>query len=307
MGCVMWTSSGYSRDPMNDETIRERILRAVEARLRETGGILTRHELTHFRVGTEEFRLVDQSRGIWNPKWLDATLSILTSPDGPYTDEVLAGGLVRYAYRAGGAGGDNTKLRQAHELGVPLIYLQKIATGAYVVFPRAYVVKDDRASSRFLVAVDDALRATFSDEMSSARENVFALRELDERFHQPIFRARVLHAYETRCAICRLGHGSLLDAAHILPTGGHGEIDAVSAGLSLCKLHHAAYDQDFLGITPDATIELRKDLLEERDGPMLEHGLQRMHGAKLFLPKRRRDRPNRDALAERYERFQRSA
>lgn len=175
-----------------------------------------------------------------------------------------------------------------------------------MVFPRAYVVKDDRASSRFFVAVDDALRS-FSEVTSSARENVFALRELDERFHQPIFRARVLHAYETRCAICRLGHGSLLDAAHILPTSGPGEIGAVSAGLSLCKLHHAAYDQDLLGITPDATVELRDDLRQERDGPMLEHGLKRMHGEKLFLPKRRADRPDRDALAERYERFRRSA
>ncbi len=71
---------------MNDETIRERILHAVETRLRETGGILTRHELTHFRVGSEEYRLVDQSRGIWNPKWLDATLSILTSRPSRVTD-----------------------------------------------------------------------------------------------------------------------------------------------------------------------------------------------------------------------------
>jgi hypothetical protein len=52
---------------MNDETIRERILRAVEARLRETGGILTRHELTHFRVGTEEFPLVGQARRTSTP------------------------------------------------------------------------------------------------------------------------------------------------------------------------------------------------------------------------------------------------
>lgn len=291
---------------MNDETIRERILRAVEARLRETGGILTRHELMHFRVGAEEYQLVDQSRGIRNPRWLDATLSILTSPDGRYTEEVLASGLVRYTYRAGSSAGDNKKLRRAHALRLPLIYLQKIAKGVYFVFPRAYVVQDDRAHSLFLVAIDDALRS-FSHATASAREDVFALRELDERFDQPIFRARVLHAYETRCAICRLGHGGRLDPAHIVPTSGPGEIGAVSAGLSLCKLHHAAYGRDLLGITPDATVELRYELRQKRDGPMPEHGLKRMHGEKLFLPKRRADRPDRDAHAERYERFRRSA
>jgi hypothetical protein len=45
-------------------------------------------------VETEELRLFEQSRGICSPTWLDATLSILTSPDGRYTDEVLAGELL---------------------------------------------------------------------------------------------------------------------------------------------------------------------------------------------------------------------
>ena len=39
------------------------------------------------------------------------------------------------------------------------------------------------------------------------------------RLHQATFRERVLHAYRTSCAICRLRHRELLDAAHILPDG----------------------------------------------------------------------------------------
>ncbi|MGF1661890.1 MAG: HNH endonuclease, partial [Kineosporiaceae bacterium] len=37
------------------------------------------------------------------------------------------------------------------------------------------------------------------------------------RLHQPVFRARVIQAYTTRCAVCALAHASLLDAAHIAP------------------------------------------------------------------------------------------
>ncbi len=37
--------------------------------------------------------------------------------------------------------------------------------------------------------------------------------------HQQEFRQRVLRAYRERCAICRLRHEELLDAAHILPDG----------------------------------------------------------------------------------------
>ena len=36
------------------------------------------------------------------------------------------------------------------------------------------------------------------------------------RLHQPVFRARMLSAYDTTCAMCRLRHVELLDAAHIL-------------------------------------------------------------------------------------------
>ena len=48
---------------------------------------------------------------------------------------------------------------------------------------------------------------------------------------------------------------------------------------------------------------MRVDILAEVDGPMLRHGLQEVHGARLVLPRREEQRPNRDFLAERFERF----
>ncbi|QIX53197.1 hypothetical protein HFP48_10200 [Rhodococcus sp. DMU1] len=81
-------------------------------------------------------------------------------------------------------------------------------------------------------------------------------------------------------------------------------IASVSNGLALCKIHHAAYDARILGITPDFVVEIRQDLLEEVDGPMLEHGLKERHGERLMvLPTSREERPDRRLLELSYGRF----
>ena len=77
----------------------------------------------------------------------------------------------------------------------------------------------------------------------------------------------------------------------------------MSNGLSLCKIHHAAYDVHLLGISPDHGIHINRALLEETDGPMLRHGLQEMHGRTLVLPSRRSDRPDRARLETRWAEF----
>ncbi|WP_208798866.1 HNH endonuclease [Microbispora triticiradicis] len=128
-----------------------------------------------------------------------------------------------------------------------------------------------------------------------------------QRLHQPVFRERVLQAYEKSCAICHLRHVQLLDAAHILRDSHPQGIPAVSNGLSLCKIHHAAYDKNVLGIRPDHVIEVRRDILEEIDGPMLRHGLQEMNGLSMTLPRSRRDWPDPQALEERYGEFRLTA
>jgi putative restriction endonuclease len=51
----------------------------------------------------------------------------------------------------------------------------------------------------------------------------------------------------------------------------------IDNGIPLCKLHHAAYDSFILGVTPDYIIHVREDVLEEEDGPVLQHGLKGLH------------------------------
>jgi putative restriction endonuclease len=100
-----------------------------------------------------------------------------------------------------------------------------------------------------------------------------------------------------------LNHPELLDAAHILSDRHERGLPVVSNGISLCKIHHSAYDSDFMGIDPDYRVHINSELLLERDGPMLKHGLQEMHGGSLVVPSARADRPNKGNLAERFERF----
>lgn len=77
----------------------------------------------------------------------------------------------------------------------------------------------------------------------------------------------------------------------------------VPNGLSLCRIHHGAFDVGIVGVDPDYKIHVRHDVLEEHDGPMLKHGLQEMHSSKIILPGKAANRPNRDYLQERFEKF----
>jgi putative restriction endonuclease len=123
------------------------------------------------------------------------------------------------------------------------------------------------------------------------------------RLHQRSFRERVLAAYRSQCAICRLRHRELLDAAHIIPDNLPESRPIITNGIALCKLHHAAFDSFMLGVTPDYIIQIREDILNEEDGPVLQYGFKGLHETKLILPPSRNNWPDRKALEWRYERF----
>ena len=284
--------------------LRERIMAALAERAARNGGVITRRELSAFAVDGQELRLIDISKGIWNPRWMDVTLSITSTPKGPYDDEDVEGGLLRYRYRAGSTSGDNTKLRAAVGTGVPLILFRWIADGLYVpVFP-VFAVADDPAERSIMVALDESLRFIADLQDSSEDQRRYAERVARVRLHQPEFRGRVIVAYERQCGICQLKHPELLDAAHIVPDGRPTGQPVVPNGIALCKIHHAAYDENLVGIDPDFRVHVNSSLLLETDGPMLKHGLQEMHGRTLTLPTRRADRPDPERLAIRFAEFQ---
>lgn len=158
---------------------------------------------------------------------------------------------------------------------------------------------------QFVVAVDEGQRRLPQGSPTEAIEIArrYNGRIVKARHHQPQFRATVLHAYERRCAVCRLPFTELLDAAHIR-SDAEGGAAVVTKGLSLCKIHHGAYDSKIIGISPDCKVHVNEVVLETVDGPTLQHSIKGVHGQSLAqLPRSRNERPDRDLLAERFEQF----
>lgn len=281
---------------------RRLIMEALTEAAAETGAV-TRGQLSNLKIGDQSWKLIDHSRGIRNPKELEATLTVMSSGTGPYSDREVDGSLFRYDYRAGSTAGDNTKLRRAYELGLPIILLRKIETAVFVPVYPVYVVADLIDERVFFLALDESIRFLNNPLNPSEPERRYIARVTKQRLHQAEFRGRVIRAYETRCAVCSLKHGRLLDAAHITGDSEETGIPVVTNGMALCKLHHAAYDTDLLGVSPDYVVHINQELLDERDGPMLRHGLQEMNQRPLLLPARKSERPDADRLAARFGRF----
>ncbi len=247
-------------------------------------------------------------KGIFKPAILGrdgAAVSVQTSADSPYADvhDPEAGHFV-YKYRGTDpAHPDNLALRRAMETQRPLLYLVAVDPGAYDAIMPVFVVGDQPALLQFTLVADQPLAGVGGDPVLTTARREYATRAVMQRLHQQQFRRRVLVAYRNQCAICRLRHVELLDAAHILPDRDPRGEPVVTNGLGLCKIHHSAYDAHIIGVDPDARVHVRADILTEVDGPMLRYGLQAVHGGRLVLPTREVLRPNREFLAERFERF----
>jgi len=274
------------------------------------GGVFAGVELNQgFPYKGERITLTGPT-GIWFPRGFGIPLSIRTSLNGPYRLDGMDDGLLTYAYRGDDPRHrDNVGLRDAWKARVPLIYFQEVHNHRYQAIWPVVVLEDHPESLCVQAALEPAyagLRAgaTLSDvDLSPLDLRRYAWTQTRQRLHQSAFRDMVISAYDCHCAICRLNHAELLDAAHIIPDSDDRGTPIVPNGLSLCKIHHAAYDQDILGIDPDYRVHIRSDILAEKDGPMLLHGLQELDGTRLVLPSRSKDRPDPGRLESRYDKF----
>jgi len=234
-----------------------------------------------------------------------AALSIVTSAASPYGDQETEDGVL-YAYRAGAIDQpDNRALRAAFELQVPLVYFVGTRPGWYKPFYPCYLVADDPVARQVLVT-KGAMEGPMDDREPVLNEDPierrYAVREMRVRVHQARFRGQVIPAYASQCTICRLKEVRLLDAAHILRDADVLGEPHITNGLSLCAIHHRAFDENLVAITPDFAVSVAGRLLEDEDGPMLDL-LKGFHGASIALPGKRSLRPDPERLARRYEEF----
>ncbi len=271
---------------------------------------LSNHDLSKFEFRGQPFRLKATQTGIWKPRQLTAALSIVTvyrkpGVSRPYEDSPAADGLYRYAWRGEDSGhSDNKALRTAMEQQKPLIWFQGVGSDPSVFLPifPVFLINEEPMQRQFVVDLVDK----FEQPDSPLEEAIKRYRQVltRQRLHQPIFRSMVLAAYQSRCAVCSLKQASLLDAAHIIPDNEADGIASVSNGLALCKLHHAAFDNQILGITPDYVVRIREEILHEAGGSMLRYGLQNYEGQKLLtIPKSTHKRPDQQLLHRSYEKF----
>lgn len=279
---------------------------------RDGGGVVTSEQLNQgMQFEGERIPVWSQQRGIFRPKQLGETsgvaLTVQTSFQSPYDDRSDLS-QDRFVYKYQGEDPDqwdNVALRLAKETGRPILYLVAVQPGVYQpVFP-TYVVNDvpERLSFMLMADTEGAIRIG-PEALQMEPLKAYVTREVKTRLHQKRFRYLVLTAYQEQCAMCSLRHEKLLDAAHIIRDKEEHSRPEVPNGLSLCRIHHRAYDVNIVGVDPDYHMHVREDVLNEIDGPMLKHGLQELHGGEIIAPRRKADRPNRDYLAERFHEFQ---
>ena len=304
------------KDPTLEEEIRAAAFQWIRSQYELHGGAIPRPLLEYgFEYVGQRVTLVGPS-GIWKPRQFHKIpLTITSTPGGPYDDSFTEEGFLVYRYRGNDPNHrDNVALREALRTRTPLIYLYGVVPGRYLPVWPVFIIEDHPESLSCLVAIDPAYalggNTAVLAELSPVEhsQSVLGIRKYIatytlRRLHQTAFRETVIAAYAGTCALCRLKHRELLDAAHIISDSLPKGDPIVQNGLCLCKIHHAAFDQNIVGITPDYTIHVRSDVLAEIDGPMLLHGLQGLHKGTLIAPHRKQDRPDPDRLDFRYKEF----
>ncbi|MCK4665047.1 MAG: HNH endonuclease [Bacteroidales bacterium] len=250
-------------------------------------------------------------KGIWKPKQMSLPLSITTTSNSPYEDSFTNDGFLQYKYRGTDPNHpDNIGLRKLMQKQIPLIYFHSVIKGKYLASWPVFIQNDDTENLTFTIALEDIsyIRRETVLDFAAEQDNTYPRRayltaSIKQRLHQSSFRERVLLAYQNQCTLCKLKHPELLDAAHIIPDSEELGLPIVQNGLSLCKIHHAAYDKNIIGITADYTIKVRNDILRETDGPMLRHGIQSLENKHIILPNNKKNWPDKERLDTRFQRF----
>ena len=296
-----------------DEALRGAAFAYLDGLRSAKGEALSYRDLERFAFEGKRVSLIQRMRGIRVVAGQEAALSILTTyrarpEERPYEDAEGPDGYWRYKWRGTDPEGyDNVALRRAMELGKPLVWFVGVAQGIYTPIYPVWLVGEEPADHQFIVALDAEMRAQWENAnllhpADLALRRQYAQTVVRQRLHQRMFRERVLIAYSSQCALCRLRHPELLDAAHIKEDSDGGE-PIVPNGVAMCAIHHRAFDHQVMGIRPDYVVQVRKDVLDEKDGPTLLHAVQGLHGIELYVPARRASRPDPELLEERYERF----
>ena len=95
----------------------------------------------------------------------------------------------------------------------------------------------------------------------------------EEPIRRAGFRQAIMRLYDYTCAVCRLrivtmDGESATDAAHIIPFHISQSNDDVRNGVSLCKLHHWAFDKGLISLNKTYQGPIVSPLMSDRPTAM---------------------------------------
>jgi putative restriction endonuclease len=176
------------------------------------------------------------------------------------------------------------------------VYLQYLATREVLRYTliQTYFIKH---SEVFRTAIDDS-REIHSIEnilLESAEKNDFSLLNeiTDEKKRDRAFSKTIMRLYDYACAACHYriiteNGEACVDAAHIFPFSDSKD-DSIGNGISLCKLHHWAFDKGLFSINDNYKIVVAKSFTESGNENFSLHILQ---SKTVLLPKEKPFRPS---------------
>jgi len=272
-----------------------------------------------FTVQRERIALLSP-QGVFKPAQMRrGVLSVRTVIGSRYDDTRVSDDRVWYDYSPRDY--LNAELRENLRHRLPLLYFLQVKEKPgveYLIFAPVDVIEDDPARRRFLLdlspsalyeesaELDPALvRALLDDEpvptdLHRAMARKYGASTTRTRHFQAHFRRAVLAAYRHRCGVCAIGEKPVLDGAHLVADREELGEPRVSNGLSLCALHHRAFDRDLVGITPDFAVHVFRDRFEHPDE---DEGaiLTRFDGERLRLPRDEHLHPDRELVDWRWQ------
>ena len=144
-----------------------------------------------------------------------------------------------------------------------------------------------------LVLQSDDLNSINSDGEFKTSERVLTINH-SRQTRDPNFRIKVYDAYNHKCAMCGIGL-EIIDAAHIVPHSHEKGTDNIDNGISLCALHHRAYDRSLIYFDEDLNILMNENKIKYLEKFGLDTGMrkfEKMAFDKIQLPKNYSMRPN---------------
>lgn len=144
-----------------------------------------------------------------------------------------------------------------------------------------------------LVNKSDVLNSINEDGFSDFPEGHLTITHTRYK-RDPRFKSIVYEAYDYRCAMCGI-QLELIQAAHIVPHSHEKGTDEIGNGISLCALHHNAYDRSLIYFDSEFNIKINDSKIDYLQKVGLDSGFRKFQALsfdKIQLPNNHTLRPN---------------